>query len=153
MTISEAIFIAFVMYPHAAPDGTGIDYNPPVMADIAAAIEAAHGDHDPWTLAALVIRESRGRVNAVGKLGECGITQVMGWYTSPVTECADLRSPLVAIQATVGMLDDWARRRPKEDPWQCYASGNKCKAPRSTRKLDRIRARLLFGFVAGVLDL
>ena len=141
------------MYPASGPDGTSIDQDLPVLADIAAAIEAAHGDHDPWTLAALVIRESRGRVDAVGKLGECGITQVMGWYTVPVTECVSLKSPLVAIQATVGMLDDWARRRPKEDPWQCYASGNKCRAPRSARKLERIRVRLILGFVEGVLDL
>lgn len=135
MTLADLIFLALVaLLPRADP----VD-----LADISAAIEATHGEYDPWTLAALVVRESSGRLDVVGKLGECGPTQVMGWYLRPKRTCAELADPLTAIQSTVQMLRYWSERRPREDPWQCYASGRKCRAARGKRHLMKIRRHLL----------
>jgi len=135
MTLSQAILAAMLATLPKA--------NPADLESISVAIEAAHGEFDPWMLAALVVRESGGNLDALGDLGECGPTQVMGWYLTPSKSCAELRDPLTAIQSSVQMLRFWADKRPDRDPWQCYASGNRCRAERSKRKLVRIRAELM----------
>lgn len=110
--------------------------------DIGEAVEVAaeYSGEDPWRLAALVVRESGVRNDRVGKLGECGASQVIGRYVG--MSCDELQDPLLGQLGVVRALDSWERDRPKEDAWACFASGNKCYAPKSMAKLNRIANEL-----------
>ena len=103
-------------------------------------IAAESSGHDAWRLAALVVRESGVRLDRVGKLGECGPAQVLGRYIGMT--CEELQTPDGGIIGATIALRQWELARPDADPWQCYASGNLCEAPRSVRRLDRIANEL-----------
>ena len=103
-------------------------------------VAITHG-YDPWRLAALTVRESGVRLDRVGKLGERGPGQVMAKYLPGISN-EDLSHPLGGMIGVVEALDSWKRDRPRENPWACFASGNKCRAPRSIRRLRRIEERL-----------
>lgn len=112
------------------------------------------GSYDPWTLAALAIKESRARLGVVGLRGECGPFQVMGWHLRPAMKCEELQTPTGAVVGVVRALDQWREWRTvneerlpwyarRVDYWHCYAAGEHCYAPDATRRLYRIRGELI----------
>lgn len=112
------------------------------VREIAAAIEAAaeiSGD-SPWRWAALVCRESGVRVDVIGTRGERGPAQVLGRYVGMGD--AELATADGGMLGAVRAIAYWRRARPRADPWQCYASGNTCYAPRSVRVLERLEREL-----------
>jgi len=132
------IIIALLLYLQPATDERRDE-----IVDVGQAIEAAAelSGFDPFDLAALVVRESRGRVDVVGKRGECGPAQVMGWHLRPRMTCDELKTADGGMLGAVRALQQWARAG-HEDVWACFASGNICRAARSERRRFRIRAKL-----------
>ena len=112
--------------------------------EIATSVEIAaeYSGHDAWRLLALATKESGLRNDRVGKLGECGSGQVMGWFLDPPMTCAELQTSDGGQIGVIRALDQWRRARPEADPWQCYASGRICAAPRAMRRLAKIEREL-----------
>lgn len=104
---------------------------------------------DPWTLAALAVKETKADVHQVGLLGECGAMQVLAKWLRPRSEwsCERLATPAGSVQGSVQALSqwrDWAEPR-GVDPLWCYAAGEGClrgHGHKATRRLWKLRALL-----------
>jgi len=110
--------------------------------------------YDHSSLAALAVKESRARLDVVGKRGECGAFQVMGWFLKPAMSCEQLQSPEGSVTGAVRALAQWQAWHEEHGSalplyaaranfWHCYASGQHCYAPDAVRRQQRIRAELL----------
>ena len=117
------------------------------LHDLAVAIVTHHGQEDPWVLAALSVKETRARVHVVGRLGECGAMQVMGWHLRPRMTCADLQTAEGSVVGAVRAIGQWRAWAPADvDPWACYAAGYGCldgHGARATRRLFDLRGELV----------
>ena len=96
-----------------------------------------HG-RDPWTIAALAVKESGLRNDVVGKLGECGALQVLGKYLRPRMSCAELAIPDGGVLGALRALDQWeawadARGLHDGAVWDCYAAGHRCAKKKTSR--------------------
>lgn len=129
------------------------------VVEIGRAIEEQQS-YDPWALAALAVKESRARLDVIGKLGECGAFQVMGWHLRPSMSCSELQTARGSVTGAVRALDQWRAWHQENgsalpwyaaeaDFWHCYASGQHCYAPDAVRRQKTIRAELLE--IAGLL--
>jgi len=127
------------------------------VVEIAEAIErhAPEYGRSPWRVAALAVKETRVSLSPVGKLGECGPMQVMGWYLEPPRRCNVLQEATGGTLAALDMLRQWEtlskKRMRQRPPWlayDCFAVGRAClkktsRRPwRATRRLARIEAQL-----------
>jgi len=109
-------------------------------------------------LAALAVKESGARVDVVGHRGECGATQVMGWFLRPAMRCRELQSPQGGYVGTLRALEQWrvytrGKNIVRHDiEWDCYAAGQSCvnysRPGMATRRLYRQESRLLATGVA-----
>ncbi len=106
--------------------------------------------YDKWRLAALTVKESRVRCDVVGDLGERGPGQVMAKYLPGISN-KDLSDPFLGVVAVGMALDRWKAEKPEEDPWECYASGNICRARGAMRRLARIEEQLKAAYVVDAL--
>lgn len=131
-----AITLALLLWAQPATPEREIE-----VREIAAAVEVAAemSGESPWRLAALVAKESGVRVDVVGKLGELGPGQVRHVYVGMSAE--DVATADGGMLAVVRALQRWRRVEP-DRYWACFASGNRCHAPRAGRRLVRMEARL-----------
>ncbi len=144
MTLAQLIFAAMLI---ATQPPAGHSYTRVLQVQaLADAIVEHHGAEDPWTLAALAVKETRARVEIVGKLGECGAMQVLGKYLRPRMGCADLATPWGSVIGARRAIGQWRAWAPADiDPWHCYAAGMGCTdghGARATKRLFRWRDRL-----------
>ena len=117
--------------------------------NLASAIVDHHGQEDPWTLAALAVKETRANTQIVGKLGECGAMQVMGWHLRPARSCKWLQTTDGSVKGAVIAMAQWREWAPADvDPWGCYAAGTGCihgHGQEATARLFAIRAQMISG--------
>ena len=143
-----ALLILAMLEATAPPAGHTEQRQAEVVA-LAVAIVEHHGEEDPWTLAALAVKETRANTGIVGTRGECGAMQVMGWYLRPKRNCAFLQTPEGSVIGAVQAITQWRDWAPADvDPWACYAAGMGCvhgHGLQATRRLfawrDRLRAQ------------
>lgn len=110
--------------------------------------------YDPWSLAALAVKESRARLDVIGKRGECGAFQVMGWFLKPAMTCEELQTPQGSVTGAVRALAQWQAWHEEHSSalpwyaaganfWHCYAAGEHCYAPDAIKRQEAIRYELL----------
>lgn len=107
----------------------------------------------PSVIIALAIRESRMVPGVVGKRGECGSLQVMGWHLREKMKCAELQTPEGGVVGGLRALQQWKDYVKAKTPQiegeelrknarACYASGNWCASADSERTLRKVHADL-----------